>query len=140
MGVIGKDVSSTKRVYGQSFKSLAHALLTFTVPDRLAVYDPKDPTCARPETRERAKQRCSAYMASWASPAEDLTGLRIGIPQVYRRVTLTACIFVNKLATGVFPRCAVSDHPHTISASRPFPQVSWRFHHQCLTAKYRIRP
>jgi hypothetical protein len=48
--------------------------------DALSVYDEKDPTAARPVTREKARELCSEHLTSLSSG--DLTELRIGIPQV----------------------------------------------------------
>jgi hypothetical protein len=51
--------------------------------DVLSVYDEKDPTAARPVTREKAGELCSEHMTEWAPlDSGDLTKLRIGIPQV----------------------------------------------------------
>jgi hypothetical protein len=47
------------------------------------VFDERDPTAARPTTREKAQELCSEHMTDWTSPGSgDLTNLRIGIPQV----------------------------------------------------------
>lgn len=85
VGILGKDVHSTQRVYGLYFvmtpQYVPYAHYSFA-PDRLSVHDQKDPTCARLETREIAQQNCAEHMSSWASVSDDLTGLRIGIPQV----------------------------------------------------------
>ncbi|OBZ73745.1 Glutamyl-tRNA(Gln) amidotransferase subunit A, mitochondrial [Grifola frondosa] len=45
-----------------------------------SVYDPKDPTAARPATRTRAFEACKSYLPQFTST---LTGLRIGVPQEY---------------------------------------------------------
>ncbi|KAA1475480.1 amidase signature enzyme [Dentipellis sp. KUC8613] len=76
VGILGKDISSTQRVY-----------------DTLAVYDPRDPTAARPETRQRAHEACEEEMYPWSSHADgDLTGLRIGIPQEYFPSAMTPSV------------------------------------------------
>ncbi|KAH9987500.1 amidase signature domain-containing protein [Russula vinacea] len=64
VAVVGKDVTSASRVF-----------------DVLSVYDEKDPTAARPVTREKARELCSEHLTSLSSG--DLTELRIGIPQEY---------------------------------------------------------
>jgi hypothetical protein len=47
------------------------------------VFDERDPTAARPATREKARELCSEHMTEWTSSGSgDLTNLRIGIPQV----------------------------------------------------------
>jgi aspartyl-tRNA(Asn)/glutamyl-tRNA(Gln) amidotransferase subunit A len=51
------------------------------------VHDPLDPTSAPPDVRSRAKVSCEAHMDDWAS-RNDLTGLRIGVPQVSKLVAL----------------------------------------------------
>jgi hypothetical protein len=51
--------------------------------DVLSVFDERDPTAARPTTREKARELCSEHMTEWSSSGSgDLTNLRIGIPQV----------------------------------------------------------
>ncbi|KAI9510047.1 amidase signature enzyme [Russula earlei] len=76
VGIIGKDVISASQVL-----------------DVLSVFDERDPTAARPLTRERAQELCSEHMAEWASlPSGDFTKLRIGIPQEYFPVSLDSSI------------------------------------------------
>lgn len=74
VGVIGKDIQSTEKVY-----------------NALSSFDPNDPTAAQPETREAADKACNEHMAEWAS-SDTLTGLRIGIPQEYFPASLNPSI------------------------------------------------
>ncbi|KAI0272757.1 amidase signature enzyme [Gloeopeniophorella convolvens] len=67
VGIMGKDVASTSKLF-----------------DALSMFDGRDPTAARPETRSRAQELSSEYVTPWmSSRLGDLTGLRIGIPQEY---------------------------------------------------------
>jgi len=54
--------------------------------DVLSEFDERDPTAARPTTREKARELCSEHMTEWASSGSGtLRNLRIGIPQVRSR-------------------------------------------------------
>ncbi|KAH9987131.1 amidase signature enzyme [Russula compacta] len=75
VGIIGKDVSSASQVF-----------------DVLSVFDERDPTAARPTTRETARELSSEYMAEWALSHSDAEQLRIGIPQEYFPASLDRSI------------------------------------------------
>jgi len=76
VGIIGKDVASTSRVF-----------------DILSKFDERDPTAARSSTRENARELCSEEMVErLSSDSGDLTGLRIGIPQEYFPASLDSSI------------------------------------------------
>lgn len=47
----------------------------------IATYDQNDPTAATPETRRKAEAVCKTYLSQLNS-SQDLSNLRIGIPQV----------------------------------------------------------
>lgn len=82
-------------------------------PDRLSVHDPKDPTCARPETRELAQHNCAEHMSSWASSSDNLAGLRIGIPQVGLLSYLSCC------SSRIFAVCRNISPTHCRNPSSP---------------------
>ncbi|KAI0251416.1 amidase signature domain-containing protein [Lactifluus subvellereus] len=76
VGVIGKDVASTSKLFGV-----------------LSAFDERDPTAARPTTREKARELCSEHMSEWVSSGPgNLTNLRIGIPQEYFPASLDSSI------------------------------------------------
>ncbi|KAI0295402.1 amidase signature domain-containing protein [Multifurca ochricompacta] len=76
VGIIGRDAACTSKLF-----------------DILSVFDERDPTAARPTTREKARELCSEHMAEWvSSDATDLTNLRIGIPQEYFPTSLDKSI------------------------------------------------
>ncbi|KAI9440754.1 amidase signature enzyme [Lactarius indigo] len=67
VGIIGKNVASTSQVF-----------------DVLSKFDERDPTAARSNTREKARELSSEQMVEGLSlDFRDLTGLHIGIPQEY---------------------------------------------------------
>ncbi|KAH9074850.1 amidase signature enzyme [Lactarius deliciosus] len=75
VGIIGKNVASTSRVY-----------------DVLSKFDERDPTAARSSTREKAQELSSEQMVEGLSCSRDLTGLHIGIPQEYFPASLDSSI------------------------------------------------
>jgi hypothetical protein len=91
VGIIGKDVTSTSKVFGSFSPGLFLSGFFYThqrrQQDVLPVFDDNDPTAARRTTRENARELCSEHMTEWASSSNsgDLTKLRIGIPQVCAR-------------------------------------------------------
>ncbi|KAJ3485869.1 hypothetical protein NLI96_g4644 [Meripilus lineatus] len=68
VGILGKSVSSVERVFGVVSK-----------------YDPKDPTAATIETRQKASRACIQSMDLWGcgEGSGPLSGLKIGVPQEY---------------------------------------------------------
>ncbi|KAI0664525.1 amidase signature enzyme [Cubamyces menziesii] len=64
VGVLGKDVSTVRRVHNV-----------------IATYDTKDPTAAPPRVRSKAAHACANRLQEIGG--SQLTGLRIGIPQEY---------------------------------------------------------
>ena len=91
VGIIGKDVTSTSKVFGSLCKFLFLRLFHLSeFQDVLSQFDERDPTAARPMTREKARELCSEHMAEWASwGSGSLKNLRIGIPQVPRFASLS---------------------------------------------------
>ncbi|VDC02898.1 unnamed protein product [Peniophora sp. CBMAI 1063] len=71
VGILGKDVETT-----------------LTLFDTISQYDPKDPTSASDAVRRRAKTGCDEHMSSWAK-GDNLTGLRVGVPQEYFPASLS---------------------------------------------------
>lgn len=68
VGILGKSVGIVKRVF-----------------DTVATYDPRDPTAATPDLRERACQFNSPFLSVTTSTHQprSLEGLRIGVPIEY---------------------------------------------------------
>lgn len=54
--------------------------------DTLSIYDPRDSTAARPDTREEAAKACKEHRPSLSEGS--LAGLRVGIPQVCHTLSL----------------------------------------------------
>jgi hypothetical protein len=80
---MGRDVASASKVLGSFFLPFCQTCLFIKCQDVLSVFDEKDPTAARPTTREKARELCSEHLTEWASSNPgDLRNLRIGIPQV----------------------------------------------------------
>ncbi|KAH9039290.1 amidase signature enzyme [Lactarius pseudohatsudake] len=75
VGIIGKNVASTSRVF-----------------DVLSKFDERDPTAARSSTREKAQELSFEQMVEGLSCSRDLTGLHIGIPQEYFPASLDSSI------------------------------------------------
>ncbi|KAI0079110.1 amidase signature enzyme [Panus rudis PR-1116 ss-1] len=64
VGVMGREVQQVRDVF-----------------DVLSQYDHRDPSAAKPETRQKASTACLESMQEWSGSS--LHGLRIGVPQEY---------------------------------------------------------
>ncbi|PIL24830.1 transporter [Ganoderma sinense ZZ0214-1] len=64
VGVLARDVSTTKRVH-----------------DIIGVYDSRDPTAAPPHIRQKARQLIEDHLETLKG--DSLAGLRVGVPQEY---------------------------------------------------------
>ena len=86
VGIMARNVNDVKTTFGNisSYHNEAFPISQGSALDTLAQYDPRDPSAAKPETREKASQACSSAMKDWFNPShiETLQGLRIGIPRV----------------------------------------------------------
>uniref|UniRef100_D8Q1W7 Glutamyl-tRNA(Gln) amidotransferase subunit A, mitochondrial n=1 Tax=Schizophyllum commune (strain H4-8 / FGSC 9210) TaxID=578458 RepID=D8Q1W7_SCHCM len=52
--------------------------------DTISPHDPRDPTSAPVSARTAAREQAEARMAEWRQPgSDDITGLRVGVPQEY---------------------------------------------------------
>ena len=82
VGIMAKEVSTVKSVFSELVCHHPDRRTNAPMPDTLSIYDHKDPTAARPDTRAKASKACEEHRPSLAGGS--LAGLRIGIPQVRR--------------------------------------------------------
>ena len=98
VGIMARKVDNVKTTFGNilSYHIKVLPISQQSVLDALAQYDPRDPSAAKPETREEASQACSSAMKDWFNPShtESLQGLVIGIPRVSTTI-FTHVLFPN---------------------------------------------
>lgn len=80
LGVLGVDVAHVRMVFSTS-SAFASKVNTHITPGTIAQYDGRDPSAATPATRQQAVEESSK--TEW-NKSSDLSGLRIGIPQVMK--------------------------------------------------------
>ncbi|KAH7922211.1 amidase signature enzyme [Leucogyrophana mollusca] len=109
VGILGKNVDTVKTVY-----------------DAVSIFDPKDPTSATTESRDKAstaaRDRIQSFDFEEAEP--NLSGLRIGIPQEYFPAELDSTILdslrrvikrLHSLGASVVP-VSLPSTPYALSA------------------------
>ncbi|KAG7445109.1 amidase signature enzyme [Guyanagaster necrorhizus] len=85
VGIIAKDISTTKRVF-----------------DVLNVHDERDPTCTNRSIRREASHAVEIQLKSWSNLKErNLHGIKIGIPEEYFPFELSGSVVKNTRSTIV---------------------------------------
>ncbi|KAK0239268.1 amidase signature domain-containing protein [Armillaria nabsnona] len=96
VGIIAKDIDTTKRIFGASAAYIMEKLLFILSEDVLNVHDERDPTSTNRSTRRDASHAVEIQLKSWGDlKGRNLYGIKIGIPEEYFPLELSSSVLSN---------------------------------------------